>query len=265
VTFFLDRNMPVDEEQASGSYIAPSTQNGAVAFTTTHWSVVLEAQGESPAAQEALEKLCRTYWRPIYGFVRRQGVGSEEAKDLTQGFFALLLERRDLNTVRQQKGRLRSYLLTSLKHFLTNERNRAMAIKRGEGQRLIPLEDLRERERIGFEPSETLAADQIYERRWAISVLDQVLARLGHEYRAAGPASAELFDRLQRPLSDEPDPPSPADIAREFVMTESAVRQASYRLRQRYRQLLHEEIANTVMFPGDIDDELRHLVAVLRA
>jgi RNA polymerase sigma-70 factor (ECF subfamily) len=119
-----------------------NAQNGA-AFTTTHWSVVLQAQGESPAAQEALEKLCRTYWRPIYGFVRRQGIGAEEAKDLTQGFFALLLERRDFDAVRKEKGRLRSYLLTSLKHFLTNERNRAMAIKRGEGQRLIPLEDLR--------------------------------------------------------------------------------------------------------------------------
>ena len=147
---------------------------------------MLAAQGPSPAAQAALEKLCRTYWQPIYGFVRRQGVGPEEAKDLTQGFFALLLERRDLNAVRKEKGRLRSYLLTSLKHFLTNEHNRAMAIKRGEGQRLIPLEDLRERERAGFEPAETLAADQIYERRWALSVLDQVLARLGDEYRAAG-------------------------------------------------------------------------------
>jgi RNA polymerase sigma-70 factor (ECF subfamily) len=227
--------------------------------------VVLEAQGPTPAAQAALEKLCSTYWRPIYGFVRRQGVGPEEAKDLTQGFFALLLERRDLNTVRQEKGRLRSYLLTSLKHFLTNERNRAMAIKRGEGQRLIPLEDLRERERTGFEPSETLAADQIYERRWALALLDQVLARLGDEHRTAGPGSAGLFDRLQKLLTEEPDRPSPADIAHEFGMTESAVRQASYRLRQRYRQLLREEIAQTVMAVGDIEDELRHLVAVLRA
>src|SRR5881394_4423305 len=132
-----------------------SGQRSGVAFTTTHWSVVLEAQGEAPEAQEALEKLCRTYWRPIYGFVRRQGVGPEEAKDLTQGFFALLLERRDLNTVRKEKGRLRSYLLASLKHFLTNERNRARAIKRGQRQRLIPLEDLRERENIGFEPADT--------------------------------------------------------------------------------------------------------------
>jgi RNA polymerase sigma-70 factor (ECF subfamily) len=224
---------------------------------------VLAAQGPSPAAEEALEKLCRTYWKPIYGFVRRQGVGPEEAKDLTQGFFALLLERRDLDAVRQEKGRLRSYLLTSLKHFLTNERNRAMAIKRGEGKRLIPLEDLRERERIGFESSETLAADQIYERRWALSVLDQVMGRLGDEYRVAG--NTGLFDRLQKSLTDEPDRPLPADTAREFGMSESAVRQASYRMRQRYRQLLREEIAHTVIALGDIEDELRHLVAVLRA
>src|SRR5256712_14150370 len=143
---------------ASLSAIGGGTQGGAVAFATTHWSVLLTAQGESPAAQEALEKLCRTYWRPIYGFVRRQDVEPEEAKDLTQGFFALLLERRDLDAVRKERGRLRSYLLTSLKHFLTNERHRAMAIKRGEGQRLISLEDLRERERVGFEPADTLAA-----------------------------------------------------------------------------------------------------------
>src|SRR5439155_21726859 len=136
---------------------------------------------ESPAAQEALEKLCRTYWRPIYGFVRRQDVEPEEAKDLTQGFFALLLERRDLDAVRKEKGRLRSYLLTSLKHFLTNERNRAMAIKRGEGQLLIPLEELRDRERGGFEPANASTADQLYERRWALALLDQVLTRLGDE------------------------------------------------------------------------------------
>src|SRR5882724_12187529 len=109
--------------------------------------MVLEAQGESPAAQEALEKLCRTYWRPIYSFVRRQGIGPEEAEDLTQGFFALLLERNDLNTVCKEKGRLRSYLLTSVKHFLADEARYAMAVKRGKGQRLIPLDDIRERER----------------------------------------------------------------------------------------------------------------------
>jgi RNA polymerase sigma factor (sigma-70 family) len=252
----------VYDEVTSLAGVGGQAQNGAAAFTTTHWSVELEAQGESPAARDALEKLCRTYWRPIYGFVRRKGVGPEEAKDLTQGFFALLLERRDLNAVRQEKGRLRSYLLTSLKHFLTNERNRAMAIKRGAGQQSIPLEDLHERERVGFEPEDTLAADQIYQRRWALSLLDHALGRLGDEYRAAG--STRLFDQLQKSLTDEPDRPSPADIAHQFGMTESAVRQASYRLRQRYRQVLREEIAHTVMLPGDVDDELRHLIAVLR-
>jgi RNA polymerase sigma-70 factor (ECF subfamily) len=243
--------------------VGVTTQNGAVAFTTTHWSVVLEAQGPTPAAQAALEKLCRTYWRPIYGFVRRQGTDPEEAKDLTQGFFALLLERKDLDAVRKDKGRLRSYLLTSLKHFLTNERNRAMAVKRGEGQRLIPLDAVRERERAGFEPADTSTADQIYERRWALALLDQVLTRLGDEYRAAG--NVALFERLKALLTDEPGRPSQAEIAGDLGMTENGVKQAFHRLRERYRQLLREEIAHTVMAPGDIEDELRHLIAVLRA
>jgi RNA polymerase sigma factor (sigma-70 family) len=259
----LDRNVPADDSQVSLRAQDSDTQNGAIAFTTTHWSVVLTAQGESPAAREALEKLCRTYWRPIYSFIRRQGTGCEEAEDFTQGFFALLLERRDLDAVRREKGRLRSYLLTSLKHFLTNERHRAMAIKRGEGKRLIPLEELRNRERIGFEPAHGLTADQIYERRWALTVLDHVLRRLGDEYRAAG--NTQLFDQLQKSLTDEPDRPSQADTAHEFGMTENAVKQALHRLRQRYRQLLHEEIAQTVMAPGDIEDELRHLIGILRA
>jgi RNA polymerase sigma-70 factor (ECF subfamily) len=254
---------PAPDEVTSTTGIGAGGQYGGAAFTTTHWSVVLQAQGESPTAQAALDKLCRTYWRPIYGFVRRKGVEPEEAKDLTQGFFALLLERRDLNKVRQEKGRLRSYLLTSLKHFLIDEHNRAMAIKRGKGQRLIPLDALSEREHMGFEPSDTLAADQIYERRWALSVLDQVMGRLGDEYRSAG--NIRLFDHLQKSLTNEPDRSTPADTARELQMTESAVRQASYRLRQRYRQVLREEIAQTVMLPGDIEDELRHLIAVLEA
>jgi len=132
--------------------VSASAHNGAVAFTTTQWSVVLDAQGESPSAQEALEKLCRTYWWPLYGFVRRQGYSPEEAQDLTQSFFAQLLERRDLDVVRREKGRLRSYLLVSLKHFLANERHRAMAINRGGGYALIPLEELKSAERATLEP-----------------------------------------------------------------------------------------------------------------
>jgi RNA polymerase sigma-70 factor (ECF subfamily) len=212
----------------------------------------------------ALDKLCRAYWRPIYGFVRRQGIGPEEAEDLTQGFFALLLERRDLDAVRKEKGRLRSYLLVSLKHFLTNQRDRARAMKRGEGQRLIPLDEVRDDERAGFEPADPSTAEQIYERRWALALLDQVLVRLRDEYRAAGPASTGLFDWLEKSLTEEADRPSHAETAREFGMTENAVKQALRRLRRRYGQLLREEIAQTVVVPGDIEDELRHLIAVLR-
>src|SRR5690349_10989232 len=151
-----------------------NASHGAWAFNTTHWSVVLEAQGESPAAQEALGKLCRIYWRPIFSFIRRQGARAEDAEDLTQGFFALLLERKDLNTVRQEKGRLRSYLLTSLKHFLADQSRHAMAVKRGKGQRLIPLEDIHQRECVDVERSDGLTAEQIYERRWAFTILEQV-------------------------------------------------------------------------------------------
>lgn len=224
---------------------------------------MLEAQSESPAARDALEKLCRTYWRPVYSFIRRQGVALDEAEDLTQGFFVLLLERRDLETVRKEKGRLRSYLLVSLKHFLTNERSRGMTIKRGEGRRLVPLDALDHCERADVAPADTLSADQIYERRWALTVLDEVLSRLREEYKTA--SNAGLFGRLKKLLTDEPDRPSQAEIADEFGMTENAVKQAFHRLRRRYRELLREEIAQTVIAPGDTEDELRHLVAVLRA
>ena len=255
--------MPPEDEVTSLSAIGGNACHGAAAFTSTHWSVVLEAQGESPAAQEALEKLCRTYWRPIYSFVRRQGAGTEDAEDLTQGFFALLLERKDLNTVRKEKGRLRSYLLTSIKNFLADESRHAMAVKRGKGQRLIPLDEIREREHIDVERSDRLTADQIYERRWAFTVLEQVMARLRDEYRSAG--NLRFFDQVKKMLMDEPDRPSQAQIASEFDMTENAVKQAFYRFRQRYQTLLREEIAHTVAMPGDIEDELRHLITVVRA
>jgi RNA polymerase sigma factor (sigma-70 family) len=240
-----------------------SAYHRPAAFTTTHWSVLLEAQGESPAAQEALEKLCRTYWRPIYGFVRRKGNRPEDAEDLTQGFFALLLERKDLNSVRKEKGRLRSYLLASVNNFLADESRHAIAVKRGKGQRLIPLEEIRKRERVDFERNDALTADQIYERRWAFTVLEQVMMRLRDEYRSAG--NVRFFDQMKKMLMDEPDRPSQAQVANEFEMTENAVKQAFYRLRQRYQTLLREEIAHTVAVPGDVEDELRHLISVVRA
>jgi RNA polymerase sigma-70 factor (ECF subfamily) len=257
--------MPAGDDVTSSAAndFAAGGQRGAIAFATTHWSIVLEAQGESPVAQEALEKLCRIYWRPIHSFLRRQGLAQEEAEDLTQGFFALLLERRDLSAVRREKGRLRSYLLTALKHFLSDERRRAMAIKRGKGQRLIPLEELRADEWIDMEPSDPFTAERIYERRWASTLLDRVLSRLEDKYRTRG--NAALFDSFNQLLADEPGAPSQADIAAQLGMTENAVSQAFHRFRQSYQSLLREEIANTVATPGDIEDELRYLIAVIRA
>jgi RNA polymerase sigma factor (sigma-70 family) len=262
--FYLDRIVsPAPDEVTSTTVTGASGQHGGTAFTTTHWSVVLEAQGESPAAQKALEKLCRTYWRPIFAFLRRQGLSSAEAEDITQGFFAQLLERKSFDAVRKEKGRLRSYLLGALKYFVTDEQRRAMAIKRGKGQRIIPFEELRADERIDIEAADPVTADMIYERRWALTVLERVLSRLKDEYRLAG--NAALFDSLKQLLPDEPGSPSQAEIAARVGMTENAVRQAFYRFRQRYQSLLREEIAHTVATPGDIEDELRHLIAVLEA
>jgi RNA polymerase sigma-70 factor (ECF subfamily) len=254
--------MPAVANGAPGRAVGQSTQNGAVAFATTHWSVVLAARGESPEARAALEKLCRTYWWPIYGFVRRQGYSPEEAQDITQSFFARLLERRDLETVRREKGRLRSYLRASVKNFLSKARDRELTIKRGEGQPLVSLDDLLARERADQEPAHKLSADRIYERRWALTLLEQVLGRLGAEYKAAGKLA--LFDRLKELLAGESGQPSQAKIAGEFGMTENAVKQAFHRLRYRYRQLLHEEIAHTVATPDDVEDELRHFMSILQ-
>jgi RNA polymerase sigma factor (sigma-70 family) len=223
--------------------------------------VVLAAQGESPAAHEALEKLCRIYWRPIYSFLKRQGIGPEEAQDMTQGFFAQLFERGSLGAVRKEKGRLRSYLLGALKYFVADEQRRAMAIKRGKGQRLIPLEELHANDRFDAEPADPVTAEVIYERRWALTILERVLSRLKDEYRAAG--NAALFDSLKQLLPDEPGAPSQAEIAARLGMTENAIRQAFYRFRRRYQSLLRDEIANTVATPGDVEDELRHLIRVL--
>ena len=246
-------NGPADTQSANG---------GRAMFTTTHWSVVLEAQGETPAAQRALEVLCRTYWRPLYGFVRRQGLTCEEAQDVIQEFFARLLEHKNLETVRREKGRLRSYLLVSLKRFVASEQHRARGVKRYETGPHIPLDDLLESEAADFELAETWSADRLYERHWALSVLEQVLGRLESEYQAGGKAA--LFDQLKELLVGERGRPTQAEIATQLGMTENAVKQAFHRLRQSYRMLLREEIAQTVIAPGDVEDELRHLVSVLR-
>jgi DNA-directed RNA polymerase specialized sigma24 family protein len=268
--------VPADEDVISRSAIAGTSpqrirpvadaQNGAAAFATTHWSVVLTAQGGSPAAEEALEKLCRIYWQPLYAFARRQGYGPEEARDLTQGFFQLLLTRRDLDNVRKEKGRLRSYLLVSFKRFLAGERRREMTIKRGHGQWLFRFDELDATERACFALSnlvDPLSADRLYERRWASTLVEQVLRRLKDEYCATG--NARLFNSLTQLLPDEPEALSRAQIAARLELTNNALRQAFHRFRHRYQILLREEIAHTVADVGEIEDELRHLIAVLRS
>ena len=251
-----------DVTSLTAVHSAPAGQHGGVAFTTTHWSVVLEAQGESPVAQQALEKLCRTYWRPVYSFIRREGTGHEEAEDLTQAFFVLLLQRRNFADVRKEKGRLRSYLLTSLKHFLVSQHRRAVTVKRGKGQQPVPLEELAAIGCADIEPTDHLSADRIYERCWALTLMEQVLRRLRDEYVMAG--NAELFDLLKQLLPDEPGAPSRAEIAIQLGLTDNALRQAFHRFRQRYQLLLREEIGHTVAVASDVEDELRHLITVLR-
>ncbi len=254
---------PADDKVTSLTGVGKPAAAGAAGFTTTHWSVVLAAQGDSPEADKALEKLCRTYWWPVYSFIRRQGAGPEDAQDLTQGFFAVLLERRDLQAVRREKGRLRSFFLVSVKHFLAKAHRHAVAAKRGEGKPPISLDELLARKRADLEPPDTtLSPDRIFERRWALTVLEQALARLEDEYLAVG--KARLFEELKKLLTGESGQRSQGEIARELGVTENAVNQAFYRLRQRYRELLHEEIAHTVVAPDDTEDELRHLIAALR-
>jgi RNA polymerase sigma-70 factor (ECF subfamily) len=254
--------MLADNHEASWNGSGLSVPNGAASFATTQWSMVLTAQGESPAAEQALEKLCRIYWRPLYGFVRRQGLGPEDAKDVIQDFFAGLLRRQNIKTIRREKGRLRSYLLVSLKRFLASERHRASTVKRYETGPSIPLDELFASEGRDFDLAETLSPDALYERRWVLTVLDQVLARLEDEYRTA--RKGALFDRLKDSLVGDSHGQLQAEIAAKLEMTENAVKQAFHRFRQRYRVLLREEIAMTVAQPGEIEDELRHFVSVLR-
>lgn len=253
------------DEVTSATAFDPAVagEHAGAAFTTTHWSVVLEAQGERLRHKKRWKNFAARTGDPSSRFCGDRVFRRRRQRIFTQGFFAELLERRSLSAVRKEKGRLRSFLLGGLKYFLANEDRRAMAAKRGKGQRPIPLEELRTGERIQTEPADPITAEMIYERRRALTVLERVLSRLKDEYHAAG--NAALFDSLKEWLPDEPGAPSQAEIGTRLGMNENAVRQAFYRFRQRYQSLLREEIANTVATPGDIEDELRHLIAVLEA
>src|SRR5436190_3040522 len=216
-------------------------------FTATHWSVVLSAQGSSTPAAEALEKLCRTYWHPLYVYVRRQGHSPHDAQDLTQEFFARLIEKNYLGDVDREKGRFRSFLLASLKHFLANEWDKAKAVKRGGDQSFVSLNSESAETRYSLEPADTLSADKIFERRWALTLLEQVLARLREEYSDTGKTA--LFDRLKDCLTGDRSSLPYAELGSKAGMSEGAVKVAVHRLRRRYRDLLREEIANTVGGP----------------
>jgi len=231
-------------------------------FATTHWSVVLTArQSSSPAAQEALERLCRTYWPPLYAYVRRQGHDVEESKDLTQAFFARFIDRHYFGHASPKEGRFRSFLLTSLKHFLVNDWEHARAQQRGGGQIPISLDVATNYEGAWAGPVDEASPETMYERQWASTLLQSVLSRLEQEHASAG--TSELFEALKSRVWGTQEAESYERLAQRLGQKEGALRTAAHRLRQRYGELLREEIAHTVADAKEIDDELRHLIAVL--
>ena len=237
-----------------------TTPSSVGSFAATRWTVVLTAgQSQSPQAGRALEELCRLYWYPLYAYVRRRGYESHEAEDLTQDFFARLLAKNYLADVDRAKGKFRSFLLVSLKHFLANEWDRAQAEKRGGGHTIISLDA---ETRYRQEPKDELSADKLLDRQWAIALLDQVLDRLGAEYGDAG--KIEVFEQLKVTLTGASAAIPYAAVAVKLGTTEGAVKVAAHRLRQRYRKLLREEIAHTVASPAEVDEEIRHLFAAFQ-
>jgi len=232
------------------------------AFVTTHWSVVLTAgRSDTTRAQEALGKLCQTYWYPLYAYVRRRGHSPEDAQDLTQEFFARLLEHNRVGDADQSKGRFRSFLLSAMNHFLADEWDKARAQKRGGGVPLVPLQFDTAETRYGLEPADNITPERSFELRWALTMLEEVLKQLQAEYEQQG--KADLFAALNPCLVGERTSQPYAELAAKLGVNEGTVKSAVHRLRQRYRQLLREEIANTVAGPAEVDEELRHLFAVL--
>jgi RNA polymerase sigma factor (sigma-70 family) len=242
----------------------PSSEAGGchAAFVTTHWSVVLTAQrSDTTRAQAALARLCQAYWYPLYAYVRRRGYAAHDAQDLTQEFFARLLEQNWLAQADRERGRFRTFLLAALSHFLANEWDKARAQKRGGAVQFVPLQLDSAETRYGQEPADPLTPEQCFERRWALALLDEVLNVLRKEHAAMG--TVEMFDVLKPCLVGDRQALPYAALAAKLGMTEGAVKVAVHRLRQRYRQLLREEIANTVANPAEVDEEMHHLFAVL--
>ena len=227
-------------------------------FATTHWTVVLAASRRSaPEADRALEELCRTYWYPLYAYVRRQGYSKEDAEDLTQGFFARFLERNYLEAVSSEKGRFRAFLLAALKHFLANEHDRAGRQKRGGGVAPLSLDWQDADTRYRIDPSDQLSPDRLYDRAWATTLLEQVIARLRAECLSEG--KAKVFEQLKPFLMAGKDDIPYAQAATSLGVNEGAARVAVHRLRRRYRELLRQEVAQTLSDPADLEEELRAL------
>jgi len=236
---------------------------GGSRFATTRWSLVAAAgAADSPAARQALATLCETYWYPLYAYLRRRGHTAEDAQDLTQAFFAALLEKGYLRAADPERGRFRSFLLTALKRFAAKERDRARAQKRGGGAALISLDLQAGERRYALEPTDDWAPERAYERRWALALLERVMARLRQQYARAG--RERLFDCLKVFLAGESGAPSHQQAAAELGITEGAVKVAVHRLRRRYRAVLRSEVAQTVADPAEVDDELALLLTALR-
>jgi len=231
-------------------------------FPTTHWSMVLAAgRRSSPEAVAALERLCRTYWYPLYAYVRRRGYHAHDAEDLIQGFFTYLLSGDDLARLDPAQGRFRSFLLACLNHFLANEWRQSHRLKRGGNRVLLSLDTTDAEARYGMEPTNEMTPEKVFEYQWAVTLLDQALTRLRIEYEHKGKQA--LFDRLKGFLVGDKTTPHYADLAYQLSLSEAALKMSVHRLRQQYRQILLEEIAQTVASPAEVDEELNHLFIAL--
>jgi RNA polymerase sigma-70 factor (ECF subfamily) len=233
-------------------------------FASTHWSLVVAAgQRDSPESAAALASLCRLYWYPLYAYARRRLPNPEDARDLTQEFFTRLLEKDYLRQADRQRGRFRSFLLTAFKHFLANEQERAHAQKRGGGRKVLPLDFPDGDRRYQLEPGHEATAEALYERGWALTLLEQALARLREEQAGAG--KGRLFECLKETLTGADAPRPYAEIAAELGTSVEAIKVAVHRLRRRYGELLRAEIAQTVTTAEEVEGELRDLFAAVRA
>lgn len=231
-------------------------------FATTHWSVVLAAgRSSSPHHEPALSTLCQTYWFPLYAYLRRRGYDSHEAADYTQAFFAQMLGKDYLKKVKPAPGKFRSFLLTALKHFVANERARAAAIKRGGGRAILSLDFENAETQYALEPADDLTAEKLFEKSWALTVLERTMDRLQTELADKG--KQKLFDHLRLYLAAEPNSVPYREVAGQLGITEGAARVAVHRLRKRCGELLRDEIAQTVAGSDQIDDEIRGLFAAL--